>query len=76
MTATPAAAHGHHSDPYLVLSFATIMFKIDAAMRRAESLSEPFSFTKPVLWRDYVPLTRLAVYNIISQQEQVSGWIV
>ena len=30
----------------------------------------------PVLWRDYVPLTRLAVYNMISQQEQVSGWVV
>ena len=30
----------------------------------------------PVLWRDYVPLTRLAVYNVISQQERVSGWVV
>ena len=30
----------------------------------------------PVLWREYVPHTRLAVYNVISQQERVSGWIV
>ena len=56
-----------------VITFRSLLWRYLILLANRNEYLGGSSEPRLVLWRDYVPLTGLAVYNIISQQKTYLG---